>query len=593
MALGAFKKETAETILAVVRYLKESGYVIERPGRGQQFIPPQAPVYVRNESGEEIPAFACLQTTGTVDAGGQNYVKVDKPVDDTGTAGKYLFNGIAPIEIGGYGIAHDGPLVRMLTDGTAVTCGDLWQPTIAAWTVNPGGELFTAAGADDIGTNVMRAFISSGGGSSQDHFLFTLSEDMGTTDADAEIRSMDDATQIDASADVKNTLSDFSHLKSGDRGICVKVDGVYYAVHPEGAGQSGGVVFNLTSNLAASVGSTATATVIVSGVDGVPAPSSITVYNTGKKKSWTGALGWAVLIGNQFWVAEVDQYPIRSVVVLSADTHTFSPGATYQGRVDTQKATPVSVSSMVATTTYPFAFIPSPLPAITNPLNLIGLSGDKGLVTYNEDADEFQLAEIYPQEKRRVAFKLTGNMPNVTVASTIAYAPTEPREFTSGEMPHLPSPPTDPIYDPLKLIVDGRIDDQGVIEYSYRAGQWHVTAFRRREFGSIQFQIMTVITKSGGPFAGLKAATGRVKLCHPDRASLLDTVVEIIDHSGCVFDLPEEDLIDVWAWATERIKTDGGGATTIHWAADDRCCTPADGGGGGGGGGGDIDGGAP
>lgn len=164
MALGAFKKETAETILAVVRYLKESGYVIERPGRGQQFIPPQAPIYVRNDSGEEIPPFACLQTTGAVDAGGQNYITVDKPVDDTGTAGRYLFNGIAPIESGGDGIAHDGPLVRMLTDGTAVTSGDLWQPTIAAWTVKPGGELFTAAGADDIDTNVMRAFVTGGGG---------------------------------------------------------------------------------------------------------------------------------------------------------------------------------------------------------------------------------------------------------------------------------------------------------------------------------------------------------------------------------------------------------------------------------------------
>lgn len=173
MTLGAFKKETAETILALVRYLKESGFVITQPGRGQQFIPPQAPIYVRNDSGEEIPPFACLQTTGTVDAGGQNYVKVNKPVDETGTAGKYLFNGIAPIEIGGYGIGHDGPLVRMLTDGTAVTCGASWQPTVAAWSVKPGGSLFTAAGADDIDTNVMRGFVNSGSGNGTLEFKIT------------------------------------------------------------------------------------------------------------------------------------------------------------------------------------------------------------------------------------------------------------------------------------------------------------------------------------------------------------------------------------------------------------------------------------
>jgi len=171
MTLGAFKKETAETILAVVRYLKESGFVIDRPGRGQQFIPPQAPIYVRNDSGEEIPPFACLQTNGAVDAGGQNYIKVVKPVDDTGEAGKYLFNGIAPIETGGYGIAHDGPLVRMLTDGSTITCGDSWQPDVGQWAVTTGGSLFTAAGADDIAEKVMRAFIGSSGSGGTIEFL--------------------------------------------------------------------------------------------------------------------------------------------------------------------------------------------------------------------------------------------------------------------------------------------------------------------------------------------------------------------------------------------------------------------------------------
>lgn len=166
MTIGVFKKIDAELILSVVRYLKEAGFIIEPHGRSPQFIPPEAPIYVRNDSGEEIPAFACMQTTGAIDAGGQNYIKVTKPVDDTGTTGRYLFNGIAPIEIGGYGIGHDGPLARMLTNAATVTCGDSWQPTIASWAVKPGGELFTAVGLDDIGTDVMRGFIGGGGGGS-------------------------------------------------------------------------------------------------------------------------------------------------------------------------------------------------------------------------------------------------------------------------------------------------------------------------------------------------------------------------------------------------------------------------------------------
>ena len=135
--LGGFKKETAKIILDVVQYLRESGFVIPRPGRGEQFVPPEAPIYIRNDTGEVVPPFACLQTTGTVDTGGQNYITVDKPVDTTGDAGGYLFNGIAPIEVGGYGIAHDGPVVRMLTDGSAIACGDLWDPVVDSFEVAP------------------------------------------------------------------------------------------------------------------------------------------------------------------------------------------------------------------------------------------------------------------------------------------------------------------------------------------------------------------------------------------------------------------------------------------------------------------------
>lgn len=162
--IGVYDAETAKIILEVVNYLRVNGFVIPQAGRGGQFVPPEAPIYVRNDTGEEIPPFACLQTDGAVDVGGQNYIKVTKPVDDTGEAGGYLFNGIAPIESSGYGIAYAGPLVRMLTDGSAVNSGDKWQPDIGSFAVIPGGSRFTAAGEDDIQTNIMRAFTSSGGG---------------------------------------------------------------------------------------------------------------------------------------------------------------------------------------------------------------------------------------------------------------------------------------------------------------------------------------------------------------------------------------------------------------------------------------------
>lgn len=165
--LGVYDPETAKTILGVVNYLKANGFVVPVAGRGQQTITPPTPIYVRNDSGEEAPAFACMQVTGTVEVGGQNYIKVDQPSDVTGDAGGYLFNGIAPIADGDYGIAYDGPVARMLTDGSTITCGDAWQPQVNDWEVTTGGSLFTAIGADDIETNVMRAGINAGGSSSK------------------------------------------------------------------------------------------------------------------------------------------------------------------------------------------------------------------------------------------------------------------------------------------------------------------------------------------------------------------------------------------------------------------------------------------
>lgn len=158
--VGAYSPETAKAILDMFKYLQASGFVINPPDRTIADTHQLAPIYIRNDSGEEIPRFACLQVTGSVELNGQNYIKVVQPVDVTGAAGWYLFNGFAAVEIGGYGIAHDGPLVRMLTSGAAVVCGGRWRPTISQWYVTPSASgIFSAVGEDDIDTNVMRGLI--------------------------------------------------------------------------------------------------------------------------------------------------------------------------------------------------------------------------------------------------------------------------------------------------------------------------------------------------------------------------------------------------------------------------------------------------
>jgi len=70
-----------------------------------------------------------------------------------------------------------------------------------------------------------------------------------------------------------------------------------------------------------------------------------------------------------------------------------------------------------------------------------------------------------------------------------------------------------------------------------------------------------------------------------DRPELIGTTVEVTDHSSCVFDLTEEELLGVWVWASEGTVDD---PAECLWTADDRCCVPSEGGSSG-----PLDGGSP
>lgn len=80
------------------------------------------------------------------------------------------------------------------------------------------------------------------------------------------------------------------------------------------------------------------------------------------------------------------------------------------------------------------------------------------------------------------------------------------------------------------------------------------------------------------PYTGKKIATMTVEVAPCNRASLIGTSVEVVDHSGCVLDLTNEELIGLWMFASEGIAesneggVDPGTLTPCHWVADDRCC---------------------
>jgi hypothetical protein len=103
----------------------------------------------------------------------------------------------------------------------------------------------------------------------------------------------------------------------------------------------------------------------------------------------------------------------------------------------------------------------------------------------------------------------------------------------------------------------------------------------------IEYTIESIEVPSSGHYTGLVVAT--VTVTESGDASLIGETKEVVDHAGCVFDLPEGDLIGVHGWGTERyaISLDStlppGTITPLHFSADDRCCTAADGGPSGGG----------
>lgn len=128
---------------------------------------------------------------------------------------------------------------------------------------------------------------------------------------------------------------------------------------------------------------------------------------------------------------------------------------------------------------------------------------------------------------------------------------------------------------------------------------------------TIQGTLVETRIESEGEFAGKRIGTVKVHIAPCDREDLLPEMgeggleyveVDVVDHSGCIFDLDDEELGEVWIWASEGIAPnpdydpnetipdpedpegpeipnpsyDPEKATSCHWCADDRCCVEAD-----------------
>jgi len=179
---GVFSVDDATEILAVVRAIKNLGILTElsekKPKPGANRIV-ETPIYFRNDSGEEVPRYACMQVTGTVESGGQNYLLIDKPADTDASSGDYIFNGHFAVAADKFGTSQSSRLVRAIKKTGTSTAGDKWNPVIGDWTIeqDDSGRFVMAGDNAELVTDAVRVFIGdgAGGGASIEYEIISTS----------------------------------------------------------------------------------------------------------------------------------------------------------------------------------------------------------------------------------------------------------------------------------------------------------------------------------------------------------------------------------------------------------------------------------
>lgn len=112
------------------------------------------PLDFHNNSGEEIPAHACIKVGSTST---DVMIEAEKP-DGNGSSGIYYINGPTIVAIGGYGSCTNfGPVVA-LNNSVAPTTGDAWGPTSGQWYLTAGNVGFKVLGGSSGGRAIFDFF---------------------------------------------------------------------------------------------------------------------------------------------------------------------------------------------------------------------------------------------------------------------------------------------------------------------------------------------------------------------------------------------------------------------------------------------------
>jgi hypothetical protein len=126
------------------------------PDRSNNEVPPDV-ILFRNDSGHEVPAYGCIQASGTVEEGYGNYLTIERPIQWTGAVvGPFLFNSDRAVPDGEFGVAQFGPIFRALDSQVdTLAVGTRVGPSVDSFKVRKGC-LYTYLGEDDVATDCCR-----------------------------------------------------------------------------------------------------------------------------------------------------------------------------------------------------------------------------------------------------------------------------------------------------------------------------------------------------------------------------------------------------------------------------------------------------
>ena len=95
----------------------------------------------------------------------------------------------------------------------------------------------------------------------------------------------------------------------------------------------------------------------------------------------------------------------------------------------------------------------------------------------------------------------------------------------------------------------------------------------------IEYEIISLSTPTSGAYNGLKVASATIKGAGCSRSAMIGTVVDVVDHSGSIFDAGGTMAgYTGWAYEAQYVSKATGAAcddlTPCHWAAINRACSP-------------------